>query len=199
MVTNKIKIYGFRGFIRLIRDKIFTIIFFPNARIIRLPIYIRGKKGIKGGENLTTGVNLRIDIMNSDSTTPRLNIGKNVEINDYVHIGVADSVSIGDNTLIASKVFISDHNHGSYTGDNQSKPNSSPISRTLISKEIIIGKNVWIGEHVSILPGVTIGDGSIIGTLSVVTHNIPENSIAVGAPARVIKIYNEIRCQWVSI
>jgi lipopolysaccharide O-acetyltransferase len=199
MVTNKIKIYGFWGFIRLIRDKIFTILFFSNSRIIRLPVYIRGRKGIIGAKNLTTGVNLRIDIINFDMDTPKLIIGDNVEFNDYVHIGVAKKVTIGDNTLIASKVFISDHNHGSYTGDNQSKPNSSPISRNLISKEIIIGKNVWIGEHVSILPGVTIGDGSIIGAMSVVTHNIPENSIAVGAPASVIKIYNEIRCQWVSI
>jgi lipopolysaccharide O-acetyltransferase len=199
MIIEKIKIYGFWGYIRLIRDKIFTIIFFPNARIVRLPIYIRGRKGIRGAENLTTGINLRIDIINSDISTPILNIGKNVEFNDYVHIGVADSVSIGDNTLIASKVFISDHNHGSYSGDTQSKPNSTPIYRALESKKVSIGKNVWIGEFVCILPGVTIGDGSIIGAMSVVTKDIQANSIAVGSPAKVIKIYDETRCQWVSI
>jgi len=199
MIIEKIKLYGLWGYIRLIRDKIFTIIFFPNARIMRLPIYIRGRKGIRGAENLTTGVNLRIDIINSDISTPILNIGKDVEINDYVHIGVADSVSIGDNTLIASKVFISDHNHGSYSGDNQCSPNSTPICRALKSKKVSIGKNVWIGEFVCILPGVTIGDGSIIGAMSVVTKDIQANSIAVGSPAKVIKIYDETRCQWVSI
>ncbi|MGO4816970.1 acetyltransferase [Flavobacterium sp. W22_SRS_FP1] len=199
MIIEKIKLYGFWGYIKLIRDKIFTIIFFPNARIVRLPIYIRGRKGIRGAENLTTGVNLRIDIINSDISTPILDIGKNVEINDYVHIGVADSVSIGDNTLIASKVFISDHSHGSYSGDNQSSPNSTPICRALKSKKVAIGKNVWIGEFVCILPGVTIGDGSIIGAMSVVTKDIQANSIAVGSPAKVIKIYDETRCQWVSI
>lgn len=199
MIIEKIKLYGLWGYVRLIRDKIFTIIFFPNARIMRLPIYIRGRKGIRGAENLTTGVNLRIDIINSDICTPILDIGKNVEINDYVHIGVADSVSIGDNTLIASKVFISDHNHGSYSGYIQSSPNSTPICRALKSKKISIGKNVWIGEFVCILPGVTIGDGSIIGAMSVVTKDIQANSIAVGSPAKVIKIYDETRCQWVSI
>ena len=199
MIIKKIKLYGLWGFIRLIRDKIFTIIFFPNARIVRLPIYIRGRKGIRGAENLTTGVNLRIDIINSDISNPILDIGKNVEINDYVHIGVADSVSIGDNTLIASKVFISDHNHGAYSGDIHSSPNATPISRALESKKVSIGKNVWIGEFVCILPGVTIGDGSIIGAMSVVTKDIQANSIAVGSPAKVIKIYDETRCLWVSI
>jgi lipopolysaccharide O-acetyltransferase len=193
------RFYGLYGIVRLIRDKAFTFFYFPKARIIRLPVYIRGKRGIVGAKSLTTGVNLRIDIIFTNETSPYLYIGDNVQINDYVHIGVADSVSIGDNTLIASKVFISDHNHGAYSEYNQSSPNSTPICRALKSKKVSIGKNVWIGEFVCILPGVTIGDGSIIGAMSVVTKDIQANSIAVGSPAKVIKIYDETRCQWVSI
>ena len=193
------RFYGLYGIVRLIRDKAFTFFYFPKARIIRLPVYIRGKRGIVGAKSLTTGVNLRIDIISTNYTSPYLYIGDNVQINDYVHIGVADSVSIGDNTLIASKVFISDHNHGSYSEENQSSPNSTPICRALKSKKVSIGKNVWIGEFVCILPGVTIGDGSIIGAMSVVTKDIQANSIAVGSPAKVIKIFDETRCQWVSI
>lgn len=60
-MLEKIKFYGFFGFIKLIRYKLYTILFFPNSRIIRLPVYIRGKKGIVGAENLTTGINLKID------------------------------------------------------------------------------------------------------------------------------------------
>jgi len=194
-----LKIYGFFGFLRLVRDKIFTIIFYPKARIVRLPVFIRGKRGINGGENLTTGINLRIDIVYSVNSSPTLNIGKNVEINDYVHIGVADEVSIGDNTLIASKVFISDHNHGCYSGLNQSNPNEKPISRILKTKKVSIGKNVWIGEFVSVLPGVTIGDGAVIGAMSVVARDIPSNSIAVGTPAIVIKVFDEINKEWINI
>lgn len=190
------EIYGFFGTVRLIRDKIFTILFFPKARIVRLPLYIRGKKGITGGINLTTGINLRIDIINSNGKKSFLNIGNDVQINDYVHIGVSSGVTIGDNTLIASKVFISDHNHGSYSGENQSSPYEEPISRILKSQEVKIGKNVWIGEFVSILPGVTIGDGAIVGAMSTVTKDIPANSIAVGSPAKVIKLYNERLKKW---
>ncbi|WP_017494976.1 DapH/DapD/GlmU-related protein [Flavobacterium sp. WG21] len=193
------KTYGFLGFFRLIRDKIFTILFFPKARIVRLPVYIRGKSGIIGGKNLTTGINLRIDIINSKEKKSFLSIGNNVQINDYVHIGVSNGVTIGDNTLIASKVFISDHNHGNYSGENQSSPYEKPISRILESKEVKIGKNVWIGEFVSILPGVTVGDGAIIGAMSVVTKDVPSNSIVVGSPAKVIKVYNEKEKKWESI
>jgi len=191
------EIYGLYGTFRLIRDKLFTLLYFSKARIIRLPVYIRGKKGIVGAENLTTGINLRIDIIKSEIIKPKLTIGKNVQFNDYVHIAVAAGVSIGDNTLIASKVFISDHNHGSYTGLNQSNPNEDPIRRTLISREVVIGKNVWIGEYVCILPGVSIGDGAIIGAMSVVTKDIPSNSIAVGSPASVIKKYDEVNNVWI--
>lgn len=192
-MIGSIKIYGLFGFLRLIRDKLFTMLFYPKARIIRLPVYIRGKKGIQGGESLTTGVNLRIDIINSETTSPVLYIGKNVEFNDYVHMGVAEGISIGDNRLIASKVFISDHNHGSYEGEIHSHPNEKPNARVLSSKKVTIGRNVWIGECVSILPGIT------IGAMSLVSRDIPANSIAVGSPARVIKKFDETKSEWVSI
>lgn len=199
-MVKYLQIYGFWGFLRLLRDKVFTTFFFPKARLIRMPLYIRGKNGIEGGENLTTGINLRIDIIRNNNFQPVLKLGKNIQLNDFVHIGVALEVSIGDNTLIASKVFISDHNHGSYKGDYQSNPlTTSPISRELQSEKVVIGNNVWIGEFVSILPGVKIGNGSIIGAMSVVSKDIPAYSIAVGSPARVIKKFDFNNNKWVKI
>ena len=60
--------------------------------------------------------------------------------------------------------------------------------RVIFTKEIRIKRNAWIGARVSILPGVTIGENAIVGTGSVVTKDIPDNAIAVGNPARVIKM-----------
>ncbi len=51
----------------------------------------------------------------------------------------------------------------------------------------IIGRNAWVGVNVTILPGVTIGDGAIIAAGAVVTHDIPQHSLAAGVPAKVIK------------
>lgn len=48
-------------------------------------------------------------------------------------------------------------------------------------------KNAWLGARVSVLPGVTIGENAIVGTGSVVTHDVPDNTIVAGVPARVIK------------
>ncbi len=56
-----------------------------------------------------------------------------------------------------------------------------------IAKPIVVGDDVWIGGDVTILPGVTIGCGSVIGAKSLVTKDIPENVLAFGNPARVVK------------
>jgi len=122
------------------------------------------------------------------------------EINDYVHIGAINSVTIGNNVLIASKVFISDHNHGFYGIDGKhDHPDTIPKDRELSCAPVVIGDNVWIGEFVSVLPGVTIGDGSIIGSMSVVTKNIPPYSIAIGSPAKVIKQFDATTKTWLRI
>ena len=60
-----------------------------------------------------------------------------------------------------------------------------------ITKPIVVGDNVYIGEDSLILPGVTIGNNVVIGARSVVTKDIPDNSVACGVPARVIKTTDE--------
>ena len=151
-------------------------------------------------KGFTTGVGCRIEAYPQINSQKKiLKIGKNVEINDYVHIAAGENISIGNNVLIASKVFISDINHGNYKGFNQDSPLSNPSSRKLSTSAIIIKDNVWIGEGVCIMAGVTIGFGSVIGALSVVTKNIPDYSIAVGSPAKVIKEYDFAKEEWVQV
>ncbi|MBR1786462.1 MAG: sugar O-acetyltransferase [Paludibacteraceae bacterium] len=88
-------------------------------------------------------------------------------------------VCIGDDCFIGPNV-------GLYTACHSTNP-TERNTRQEWAKPITIGNNVWIGGNVTILPGVTIGDNCTIGAGSVVTHDIPKNSIAVGNPARVIK------------
>lgn len=183
--------------------KMITPFYFANARLIRLPIQIRGKRWMHVGKNFTTGKYCRLEVLDDESRTSdkkiMLSIGDGVQINDNVHIAVAGSVFIGHHVLIASKVFISDHNHGNYKtqGDLlQDSPLTVPIERALMIKPVVIQDNVWLGEFVSVLPGVTIGEGSIIGTMSVVNSDIPPFCIAAGSPAKVIKKYNFTSGEW---
>jgi len=181
-------------------DKIYTIIFFNNSRIIRRPISIRGKRNINFGKKLTTGIGCRIEAFSFEKNEKIIDFGENVQINDYVHITSMGKVSIGNNVLLASKIYISDCSHGYYEGGyKDSSPEQIPIDRSYNVSHVIIEDNVWIGEFVSVLPGVKIGKGSIIGANSVVTKDIPSNVIAVGAPAKPIKKYNFKINKWEKI
>jgi len=189
--------YGFFGFLRLAIDTMVTKFNFSRARIIRRPFYIRGQENIDLGNNFTAGVGLRIDAFSPDGKKV-LRIGDNVEVNDYVHIGAICSVKLGNNVLIASKVFISDHNHGTYSGDQQSSPDEPPSERELSFNPVEIEDNVWVGENVAILPGVRIGRGAIIGANSVITRSVPAETIFAGNPARKIKVFERASGKWVS-
>jgi acetyltransferase-like isoleucine patch superfamily enzyme len=190
------KIYGFYGTIKMIVNLLKTRLFYAKARLIRFPIDIRGQRFIEFNRGFTTGVGCRLEAYPVDGISKVLKFGNNVQVNDYIHITAMKQVSIGNNTLIASKVYISDCSHGSYNGNEfDSSPLTKPIERPYQIKPVTIENNVWIGEFVTILPGVTIGQGSIIGANSVVSKSIPANCIAVGSPAKPIKKFNfETQC-----
>lgn len=193
-----ISTYGIFGALKMFLFLIKTKIFFPKARLIRFPIDVRNKKNIDLGENLTTGVGCRIESFPQTNTQSKLlKFGNNVQLNDYVHITAAHSVEIGNNVLMASKIYISDCTHGSYIGnEDDSDPMSLPLDRTLSVKAVKIEDNVWLGEFVSVLPGVTIGQGAIVGANSVVSKSLPPYVIAVGSPAKPIKFYNFESKRW---
>jgi len=205
-MINKLKLfikrYGFSGGIRHLFYYLNTLLFYSNSRLIRLPIEIRGASFIDLGKRLTTGRNCRIEVFTDESNYRNkeiiLSFGNDITLNDNVHIAAKYSVKIGNNVLIASKVFITDHNHGNYEHDGSSTL-IPPVERKLCGKPVIIEDNVWLGEFVVILPGVTIGKGSIIGAMSVVTKSIPPNSIAVGSPAKVIKEYDMVNSCWKNV
>lgn len=189
-------IYTNSGLIRLLFDFVRTKLFYRRARLIRSPFYIRGQKKIDLGLRLTTGVGVRIDAFNVGAERV-VWIGDDVQLNDYVHIAAIENVTIKNNVLIASRVFISDHNHGDFNRDVDATVMLPPAQRPLSSKRVLIEESVWIGENVCILPGVTIGRNAIIGAGAVVTKDVPAWSLAVGNPAVVIKKYDRSTRRWV--
>lgn len=191
-----LKTYGFVGSLRAFRDLVLTALFFRGARIVRFPWYVRGRARMRIGPRFTTGVGLRLDAW-GDAPEPCLIIGRDVEVNDHVHIGAIERVQIGDNVLIASRVYISDHDHGVYDRpDPASAPDAPPGKRPVVSRPVVIEDNVWIGEQVCILSGVTIGKGAIVGAGSVVIRDVPPASIVVGNPARCVRRFDAESGEW---
>jgi acetyltransferase-like isoleucine patch superfamily enzyme len=152
---------------------------------------------MKLGPGLTTGRGLRLEAFQSQGDTPTLTIGRDVQLNDYVHIAAACSVVIGDRVLIASRVFITDHQHGSYSGSGpQDHPWSAPAERPLTCEPVWIEDDVWIGEGVCILPGVRIGRGAVVGANSTVTRDVPAQTIVAGSPAHIVKLFCIATATW---
>lgn len=109
----------------------------------------------------------------------KITIGNNVGLNGNT-IAARKLIQIGDETMIAPNVLISDHDGHSLDPEKRWKEKGS-------SEKIIIGKRCWIGANCIILKGVEIGDNTIIGAGSVVTDKCETNSIYAGNPARKIR------------
>ncbi len=106
-----------------------------------------------------------------------IRVGKRVFINFGCTFMDRGGVTIGDDAFIAPQVQLITENHG-----------LEPDRRRYItSRPIIIGKNVWIGAGAIILPGVHIGDGAVVGAGSVVTKDVPANTVVAGNPTKPIK------------
>ena len=173
---------------------VLTKLFYPGAQLVRRPISIRQKSGFKYGKGLTTGRNCRIEVFGDGEIV----MGDRCLIGDNVHIVASNRVTIGAECLFASKIFISDTSHGSY-GFDGSRPDTNPNDRPLVGDPVAIGDKAWLGENVVVLAGVTIGKGCIIGANAVVTRDIPDWSIAVGSPARVVKRFDFATGEWTPV
>ncbi len=109
-----------------------------------------------------------------------ISIGKNVFINSCCKFQDQGGIIIGNGVLIGHNVTLATLNHDERPAFRQN----------IYPKPIKIGNNVWIGSNATILQSVTIGDGAIIGANAVVTKDIPENTIAAGVPAKIIRKVN---------
>lgn len=163
---------------------------------------LRGRSAIRMGEDFSAGPGLWLEAVlrhQGQTFTPRIILGRNVSVSAWCHIAATHYVEIGDDVLIGSKVVITDHNHGEYSGPHTSPtipPNFRPLG---CDKEVVIERNVWLGDGVVVTPGSRIGEGAVIGANAVITGTIPPFTIAAGIPARPLKQYDFRIKEWVDI
>jgi len=151
------------------------------------------------GEGMSIGINVMIGDFSWIETigsyagqcfSPKLIIGDEVALSDFVHISVIGRIQIGRGTLIGSKVYIGDHSHGHYRDIKiwQKEKNIIPKSRPLADlMDIKIGDNCWIGDGVVILAGSIIGNNCVVGANSVVKGIFQNDCIIAGMPAKIVK------------
>jgi acetyltransferase-like isoleucine patch superfamily enzyme len=163
--------------------------------VLYRPLLIVGKKRIFIGERCHIRDLARIEVINRPHLgwKATLNIGNHVGIEQGVHIVCQGEVNIEDNVSITAYCAIVDTYHPHNSPDTLPKIGDRlPDEFTFVH----IGAGTIIGMHSVILPNVRIGKGCVIGAGSVVNRNIPDYSLAVGAPARVVSKFDPISRVW---
>lgn len=126
--------------------------------------------------------------------SPELILQDRCFINNFTQISCANRVVIGADVLIAEHCYIADHNHG------YEDPAVSVRAQPLVTNgEVQIGQGSWIGTGCCIVGNVRIGVHCVVGAHSVVSADLPDFSVAVGAPARIIKRFDPQQGAWTKV
>ena len=167
-----------------------SFLFFGRKSTICFPFQVDGAKYIYIDDKVHIHRDCWLLALKTQDYTPELKINSNTYIGRFAHIVCVDKLLIHSNVLISDKVYISDNLH-SYQDINIPIKDQPIISRGKVE----IGENTWIGENVSVIAS-SIGMHCVIGANSVVLDDIPDYSLAVGSPAKVIKQYNKSTNLW---
>ena len=166
---------------------------FGSGSTIKYPSKIWNKMYIEIGKNSFIAENSFLAISQVGEIKPIFKIGDGVCIGSYFFAACIVKIIIENNVLISDRVFISDHIH------DYSDISLPIIKQKLVPKGSILIKNgSFIGVNVVIMPGVTVGKNAVVGASSVVTKDIPDYSVAIGNPAKVIRYYDKSQKCWIN-
>lgn len=156
---------------------------FPRARFERGCDVRSGFHLVLGARaELRVGAGCVLDRDLTIECTGRMFIGDRTIIGHHCTLASRDLLEIGDDCLIAELVSIRDHDHCFSDVQIPTREQGEVVA------PVRIGKNVWIGAKATVIKGVTIGDNAVVGANAVVTRDIPANAVAVGIPARVVRM-----------
>lgn len=154
--------------------------FGPHS-VVHRPTFLAGTSNASIGREvlIMTGVWLAVEPQ-ARARGHALHIGDRAGMRAWCTISVADEVNIGDDVVFGASVTVVDSNHTWRQG------NPRVLDNELATAPIAIGRGSWLGDRAVVLPGAEIGERCAIGAGAIVNGTIPDGSIAVGAPARVV-------------
>jgi acetyltransferase-like isoleucine patch superfamily enzyme len=184
--------FRIRDYLSVLSYRLLSPLFAHFGRRVRVvhPLRIVGARFTSLADDVTLQYGAYVAVLPTLSQAPALRIGRGTRIGNHSHIVCTRLIDIGEKVLIADRLYVSDNLH-----------EYQDISRPVLDQglrqvaDVRIGDGSWIGENVCII-GCTIGRHCIIGANSVVTHNIPDHCVAVGAPAAPIKRYCPSEGRW---
>jgi acetyltransferase-like isoleucine patch superfamily enzyme len=155
---------------------------FGDYSILHRPDWVHAPHLISIGEAtlIFHGLWLSVEVQAHGKQAPVISIGDRVGIRPYCTISAADSIVIEDDVIVSAFTTIIDSDH------TFSRERPNVMHNPLATAPVRIGRGTWIGERCAILRGSRIGRQCAIGANSVVRGEIPDYSVAVGAPARVV-------------
>ena len=155
---------------------------FGRRSVIQPPVRLGGTRRISVGSDVFVGAGSWLQVLPGPDTGVALELGDGVSIAGNCVLSAAVSVRLGRQVLLARNVYVADHEHAFAAADRA-------VLEQGIAKlgPVEIGDGAWLGQNVVVGPGVRIGRGAVIGANSVVLSDIPARTVAVGAPARVVR------------
>ncbi len=153
-----------------------------GARIVR-PLRIVGARHLHLGAGATLQVGTYFAALRDTGHVPETRIGAGSMIGNHAHIICSRRITIGEQVLIADRCYVADNAH-----DHRDPTRPVIVQGLRQLNDVCIGDGAWIGENVCII-GASVGRNSVIGANSVVTRDIGDFTVAVGAPAHAISRY----------
>jgi acetyltransferase-like isoleucine patch superfamily enzyme len=178
---------AYRSAVRL-RDKLFSLLVsgafrsFGRNSVLQLPIRLHGEGQIEIGDDVFVGAGSWLQVLEPDGGETRIVVGDGTSIAGSCVLSAAVSVTLGPRVLLARNVYVADHRHA--FADSGRAVLDQGIEEVA---PVVVEEGAWLGQNVVVGPGVTIGRGAVVGANSVVLDDVPARSVAVGAPARVVR------------
>ena len=176
-------VYRARGYLRRRLGLAVTRIRHPRVAFgPRCDVRSGARFTVARGADVRFGSSCVLDHGFTLESSGHLEVGDRTVFGHHCTVAADDSVVIGAHCLIGELVSIRDHDHAF------ADPAGAILDQGRVTTPVQIGDDVWIGAKATVTRGVTIGSGAVVGAHAVVTHDLPAGCVAVGIPARVVRI-----------